>query len=150
MAKKSETDSASHFFGGSTADDASNDEFAFSIEPTEEDAALEGEIAVDVYQTDTHVVIVSPVAGVDPANLDISATDDSITISGERASSHTENKDGLVLQEIYWGSFSRTVTMPVQCVTDKATATFKHGILTIKIPKVGKTKKRTIKVKSTE
>lgn len=150
MAKKS--DSVAHFFGGNTVTDEDLD---LSLETTEEDEALEddgleGEIAVDVYQTDSHVIIVSPVAGVEPEAIEISATDDTITISGERKATHTENQDGLLVQEIYWGSFTRTVTLPVPCITDKAIATFKHGILTIKVPKASKAKKRVIKVKTAE
>ena len=148
---KQNDDSVAHFFGGG-ASTGSDDELNLSLEPTETDEELEpnleGEIAVDVYQTDNHVVIVSPIAGVDPADIEIGATDDTITISGERQGEHTSQGHNLVTQEIYWGAFSRTVTLPVPCAVDKASAAFKHGILTVSIPKTGKEKKRVIKVKT--
>ena len=128
------------------------DDLNLSLEPTEEDddleGNLEGEIAVDVYQTETDVVIVSPIAGVDPADIEIGATDDTLTVSGERRSEHSARGENVHTQEIYWGSFSRTVQLPVPCEVDKAQASYKHGILTVRVPKTGQTRKRTIKVKT--
>ena len=146
MAKNS--DSVSHFFGGANdLDEAVN----LTLEtPEAELASLEGEIAVDVYQTDTHVIIVSPIAGVLPENIEISANDDTITISGERKSEHTTKGHNSITQEIYWGAFERTVALPVPCLVDKAVASCKHGILTVKVPKASTAKKRKIKVKAAE
>lgn len=150
MAKQND-DSVAHFFGGG-ANAGSTDDLNLSLEPTDTDeeleTTLEGEIAVDVFQTDGEVVIVSPIAGVDPADIEISATDDAITISGERQASHSTSEHDMVTQEIYWGAFSRTVTLPVPCAVDKAAASFKHGILTVSVPKTAKEKKRVIKVKT--
>lgn len=153
MAKKKtkEDDSIAHFFGGT--DDVGEELLDGPVtEPADEtdDLAtnLEGEIAVDVYQTPTHVVIVSPIAGVDPDNIEITSLDDSITITGERTGEHTSDEKNVFTQEIYWGAFSRTVVLPVPCLVDKASASFKHGVLTVKIPKTSKAKKKTIKVKA--
>ncbi len=155
MAKKHVDDSVNHFFGGTGTDSADEaDSLNFSLEQApavaDESDAIEGEIAVDVYQTDTHVVIVSPIAGIEPENIEISATDDTLTISGERAAGYEHRGDHVFTQEIYWGAFSRTVDLPVPCLVDKAAASFKHGVLTIKVPKSAKVKKRTIKVKSND
>ncbi len=109
-----------------------------------------GEIAVDVHETDDSIVIVSPIAGVDPADVEIAADDDSVTISGERRSENHVKSKNAVVQEIYWGKFSRIVELPVGAEVDKAKAAFKHGVLTVTIPKSGKAKKRTIKVKTVE
>lgn len=146
MAKKS--DSVAHFFGGT--DPGVQEEVNLTLDATEDESVeeLEGEIAVDVYQTDSDVIIVSPIAGVDPELIDISATEDTITIDGERKSEHTTATNDVIMQEIYWGTFSRTVSLPVPCVVDKASASFKHGVLVINVPKAGKAKKRTIKVKA--
>lgn len=149
MAKKS--DSVTHFFGGT--DPAAADELNVSLDTpdAEEDASLDGEIAVDVYQDSTHVVVISPIAGVRPDKIEISADDDAITISGERGAEHLQQENDVITQEIYWGSFSRTVALPVPCLVDKAVASFKHGVLTVRIPKVSaKTRKRVIKVKAAE
>lgn len=150
MAKKD--DSVTHFFGGT--DTAATDQLNVSLDTpdAEEDtSALEGEIAVDVYQDSAHVVVISPIAGVRPEKIEISADDDTITISGERGAEHLTEQNHVIIQEIYWGTFSRSVTLPVPCLVDKAVATFKHGVLTVTIPKVAaKAKKRVIKVKPAE
>lgn len=148
---KQNDDAIAHFFGGTGAADDTD----FSLDTPEQvtvsgETDEEGEIAVDVYQTDTQVVVVSPLAGVDPNEIEIAAGDDSVTISGERKAEHTEQSENVFTQEIYWGSFSRTVELPVPCDIDKAAASFKHGVLTVKIPKAGKAKKLVIKVKTTE
>jgi HSP20 family protein len=152
-------DDIARFFGGS-ATPAAPSKNDFSLDPAdepkteqseavaaqvEEEEELDGEIAVDVYQTDSDVVIVSPIAGVTAAEIQF--TDDSVTITGERTAKHTENTDSLLIQEIFWGSFSRTVKLPVQCDVDNATHTFKDGVLVVTVPKVAKTKKRVVKVK---
>lgn len=148
---KKDSDSVAHFFGGQTTDD----DFDFTLgttpvtgEVTEDQ--LEGEIAVDVFQTETAVVIVSPIAGVAPEDIEISATDDSITVSGERKAEHLAREGDIFTQEIYWGAFSRTVQLPVPCLVDKAEAEFRHGILAVSVPKAAREKKRTIKVNSTQ
>lgn len=145
--KKSGSDSVAHFFGGTNDDVPETTE-----QPLEESADLsanlEGEIAVDVYQTDNHVVIVSPIAGVQPEDIEISAADDTLTISGERKAEHTTSEENVLTQEIYWGAFSRTVMLPVPCVVDKASASFKNGVLTVRIPKSSKAKKKVIRVKT--
>src|SRR5689334_11550930 len=106
------SDSVAHFFGGTDA--AYDEPVNLTLDAPEEDVeTLEGEIAVDVFQTDTHVLIVSPIAGVRPEDIQISATDDTITIAGERKSEHKIQEEHLIVQEIYWGAFERTVTLPV-------------------------------------
>lgn len=127
-------------------DELASEAVAARVEAEEE---ADGEIAVDVYQTDSDVVIVSPIAGVTSAEL--AFTDETVTITGERVAKHLENTENLLVQEIFWGSFSRTVELPVPCDVDAATHTFKDGVLTVKVPKlVSKAKKRVIKVKGSK
>ena len=95
----------------------------------------EGELAIDVYQTETDLVIQSAIAGVKPEFLDISMERDVITIKGTREKPFEEEVDYFT-QECYWGSFSREVILPVEVDPDKAEATMKEGILTIRIPKI--------------
>lgn len=150
-------DPVAHFFGGrndvptpprSLAVNAADE---LGLEPEDDVAeSLEGEIAVDVYETDTDVVIVSPIAGVDPEEIQISAGEDSVTISGQRKAEHTKHGKNLITQEIYWGSFERTVELPVPCEVNHASASCKQGVLTVTIPKSHKARKKTIKVKSEE
>lgn len=106
----------------------------------------EGELAVDVYQTETDLVIQSAIAGVKPEFLDISLERDVLTIKGIREKPFEEEGDYFT-QECYWGPFSREVILPVEVDPDRAEATMKEGILTIRIPKILREKKRKIKVK---
>jgi len=106
----------------------------------------EGELAIDVYQTETDLVIQSAIAGVKPEFLDISMERDVVTIKGTREKPFEEEGDYFT-QECYWGPFSREVILPVEIDPDKAEATMKEGILTIRIPKILREKKRKIKVK---
>ncbi|MDI6603070.1 MAG: Hsp20/alpha crystallin family protein [Patescibacteria group bacterium] len=106
----------------------------------------EGQLAIDVYQTETELVIQSAIAGVKPADLDISMERDIIAIKGSRQKPFEENGDYFT-QECYWGSFSREVILPVEVDPNRAEATMKDGILTIRIPKLLREKQRKIKVR---
>ncbi len=110
----------------------------------------EGQLAIDVYQTDEEVIVKAPIAGVKPDDLEISLTDEALTVKGERKEQAEIQRENYLCQECYWGSFSRTYILPVAVTSDKAQATLKHGILTIKIPKQEKTKAKTIEIKTEE
>ena len=110
----------------------------------------EGQLAVDVFQTDDDVVIKAPLAGVKPEDLEISITDEVVTIKGERKEQEEIARENYLCQECYWGAFARAYVLPVAVVGDKAQASLKNGILTIKIPKQEKTKVKTIQVKAEE
>ncbi len=109
---------------------------------------VEGQLAVDVYQTKDAVVVKAPVAGVDPEGIDIDVTNESVAIRGERYDEKEVDQEGYHFQECYWGSFARQVILPVECNAEKAEATFKSGILTIRVPKLVKTKTKKVKVKA--
>ena len=111
-----------------------------------EEEGYEGQLAVDAYQTDSDIVIKAPIAGVSPEDLEIGITDETLTIKGQRRESQEAERDNYFCQECYWGSFSRTYVLPAAVDPDKAQASLKNGILTIKIPKQEKTKTRTIQV----
>lgn len=106
----------------------------------------EGQLAIDVYQTDDNIVVKTPIAGVRPENLDISITDDTVTVAGERKKDDKIAEDAYVVQECYWGSFSRSYILPVAVDADNARASIKDGVLTIEIPKESKSKTRVIQV----
>ena len=110
----------------------------------------EGQLAIDVYQTDDEVIIKAPIAGVKPEDLEISLTDEALTVKGERKEQAEIQRENYLCQECYWGSFARTYILPVAVTSDKAEATLKHGILTIKIPKQEKTRAKTIEIKTEE
>jgi HSP20 family molecular chaperone IbpA len=108
----------------------------------------EGELAIDVYQTSTHIIIKAMIAGVRPEDLDISITRDLVTLRGKRER-HTEGLSGdFFFQELYWGTFSRTIVLPQEVEIEEAEATEKHGLLTIKLPKLDKGRQAKLRVKS--
>ena len=107
----------------------------------------EGELTVDVYQTDKEIVIQSAIAGVEPEDLDISIEKDMVTIRGKRENQFEEKEKNYFYQECYWGRFSRKIILPVEVNSSKINASMKNGILCIRIPKIEGKKKRKISVK---
>lgn len=118
----------------------------------EKDAALEeeqeAELTVDLYQTPSEIIIQTMIAGVHPDNLSINITRDTITIRGKREENQSINKENYFVQELYWGTFSRTMSLPEEVNPEEAEALEKHGLLIIKLPKIDKNKETKLKVKS--
>lgn len=108
----------------------------------------EGQLAIDVYQTDEEIVIESTIAGVDPEDIDIDIGSESVTIRGERKRIAEISEENYLYQECYWGRFSRSVILPQEINPDDAKAEFRNGILRITLPKVARGKTRKIKLKS--
>ena len=107
----------------------------------------EGQLTIDVYQTDNEIVIKSTIAGVKPEDLDVSINNDMVTIKGERKNEEVVNAENYYYQECYWGSFSRSVILPVDVVAEKIEASMKNGILTIRLPKADSNKTKKIQVR---
>lgn len=108
----------------------------------------EAELAVDVYQTPADIVVQTMVAGVKPEDLELSIARDIITIKGHREESRTIDENNYFSKELYWGRFSRTISLPAEVEPEEVEATERHGLLTIKIKKVDKEKTNNVKVKS--
>ena len=108
----------------------------------------EAELSVDVYQTPTDIFIQTMVAGVKPEDLELSIARDIVTIRGNREENRNIDDDNYFAKELYWGKFSRTISLPTEVEPEEVEATEKHGLVTIKVRKVDKEKKNTIKVKS--
>jgi len=106
----------------------------------------EGQLTIDVYQTSNDIVIKSTIAGVNPEDLDITITNDMVTIKGRRQKDEEISTSDYYYQECYWGAFSRSVILPVDVEAEKAQAGMKNGILTIRLPKIEKVKTRKIRV----
>lgn len=134
-------------------DDSRENESPETKLPTErtnwlEEESEEGQLAVDVYQTPKEIIVQTMVAGVPPENLQVNITRDMITIKGKREESRTISEDNYFAQELYWGSFSRTILLPHEIEPEEAEAMEKNGLLIVKLPKIDKEKKATVKVKS--
>jgi HSP20 family protein len=107
----------------------------------------EGQLTIDVYQTENDIVIKSTIAGVKPEDLDVSINNDMVTVKGERKNEEIVENGNYYYQECYWGSFSRSVLLPVDVIPEKADAALKNGILTIRLPKADTTKTKKIQVR---
>lgn len=113
-----------------------------------EHSQQEGELPVDMYQTNDAIIIKALVAGVSPADLDIAITRDMVTIRGIREEYQETNDDNYFHRELFWGSFTRTLVLPEEVVIDEAEAQEKHGLLEIRLPKLDKHRSTQLKVRS--
>ncbi len=104
----------------------------------------EGQLTLDIFQVDEYIVIQSTIAGVSRNDIDISITDDMVTIRGERKKNPQIKVANYFYEEVFYGAFSRSVILPEEVDSDEATASIKNGVLTIKLPKKLKTKKIAI------
>ena len=118
----------------------------WATEAAEEEG--DGELALDVYQTASDVVVQTFVAGVRPEDLEINITRDMLTIRGKRQENRTIQHEDFFSKELYWGNFSRTISLPQEIEPEQAEAMERHGLLTIRMPKVDKHKRSNLKVKS--
>jgi HSP20 family protein len=140
-----------HHFGDDneeTEDESYDDGDTWSDQNDDSSAPQEGELPVDMYQTNDAIVIKALVAGVSPADLDISITRDMVTIRGIREEYQETNDDNYYHRELFWGSFSRTLLLPEEVVIDEAEAQEKHGLLEIRLPKLDKHRSTQLRVKS--
>ena len=128
---------------GSTKLDKTSKEGSWMEEENEE-----AELTVDIYQTASDIIVQTMVAGVKPEDLEITIARDMITIRGKREETKTINEENYFAKELYWGTFSRTISLPQEVEPEDAEASEKHGLLTIKLPKIDKEKRRNVKVKA--
>lgn len=103
---------------------------------------------IDMYHTANNVVVKATLPGVKPGEVDITITDDILTIKGETKAEQEVKREDYLYQEHRYGAFSRLVTLPSGLNTNEAEATFDNGILTLTIPKVEKVKPKQIQVKA--
>ena len=101
---------------------------------------------VDIVDREAEILVRAELAGVDKKDLDISVTDNTLTIKGS-SRKETKSEEGEYHRcEIAQGAFARTMTLPCAVAGDKAKATFKDGLLELVLPKVEPAKRSAIKV----
>jgi len=108
----------------------------------EDEAQLPGQLAVDVYETRERLVVKARTAGVNKSDLDVSISDNTLTVRGTLSAGTEDDVENYFLQECYWGEFSRSIALPVAVQEDDIEAVLKDGVLTISF---GKVKQDTIK-----
>ncbi|MCD6233235.1 Hsp20/alpha crystallin family protein [bacterium] len=106
----------------------------------------EGEVAVDVFQKDSELVILAPIAGVNSSNIDISIENKMLIIKGSRQNPEESEKNNYFYQECFWGKFHREISLPENVNISQSKATLKKGILKITIPLLKKEKKKKIEI----
>lgn len=120
------------------------------LKPEELENQEEGQLAIDVYETNGNIVVQSTIGGIRAEDLDISIENDLVTIRGSRENKIEKEGKKYFYQECYWGSFMRKVILPEEVDASKVKAVVKDGILTLTMPKISKTTKRKIAVKQEE
>jgi len=101
----------------------------------DEDEPVAGQLAVDVYETKEKLVVKGRVAGVNKSDLDVSISDNTLTVRGTLSAGNEDGVENYFLQECYWGEFSRSIVLPVQVKEDEIEAVLKDGVLTISFAK---------------
>jgi HSP20 family protein len=103
---------------------------------------MPGMLAVDVYESKEKLYVKARTAGVNKDDLDVSISDNTLTIRGTLSSGEEADTENYHIQECYWGEFSRTLALPVPVKEDEVEAVLKDGVLTIGFTKV---KQETVK-----
>lgn len=110
----------------------------------------EGQLAVDVYQTDSEFCVQAPIAGVESEDLEVSVENEMLLIKGERKEPVGDKDKSYFYQECYWGPFSRQIILPDDVDVSRIRASLSKGILLVKIPKVRKIKKKKVTVQTAD
>lgn len=129
-------------------DENDNQESEEQIELEETETETDGQLAIDMYQTPSEIVVKTMIAGVKQEDLDVSITRDMVVIKGKREESNDTAGNDYFHKELYWGSFSRTIILPQEIDVDESDAVDKNGLLTIKMPKIDKHRQAKLKIKS--
>ena len=102
--------------------------------------------AFDISETENELVVKAELPGVDPQDVDISLTGNVLTIKGEKREEHETQGETMHRLERVFGSFSRSFTLPCEVREDQIQATYKDGLLDLRLPKSESSKTRKIKI----
>lgn len=109
--------------------------------------AFEGPgLPLDVSTTPDELIVEASLPGIRPEDVEITVENGTLTITGRTAEERRAEEGSYLVQEIRRGAFSRSVTLPNGLEPDKASATFEHGVLTLRIPKAEQVKPRQIRI----
>ena len=95
-----------------------------------------GELSVDVFHNDAEIVVIAPIAGITSKDFSINVSQGVLTIRGRRGFSFDVAASDYVTKECFWGAFSRNIILPDHVDVTKIKASFKNGILTVRVPKL--------------
>lgn len=117
-------------------DPADGSQPAVANDEWDEDSELPGQLAVDVYETKERLVVKARTAGVNKHDLDVSISDNTLSIRGTLSAGNEDDVVNYFVQECYWGEFSRSIALPVPVKEEEIEAVLKDGVLTISFTKV--------------
>lgn len=119
------------------------------FEPFPEEMRSLGEWAprMDVSETKDAVVVKAEVPGIEPREIEVSLHGDTLTMKGEKKMEKEDKGERFHRVERTWGSFVRTVRLPMPVDGEKVQATFKNGLLTVTLPKTAAAKGTFIPIK---
>jgi HSP20 family protein len=104
------------------------------------------EPAVEMFETDHDVVIRAELPNIDPKQVDITVTNDSITLKGQTKFEEEKKERNYYRREMRYGAFSRTLPLTTEVKSGEAKATYKDGVLEITVPKSERVKPTSVKV----
>ncbi len=102
----------------------------------DEEDVVPGQLAVDVYETKEKLVVKARTAGVNKHDLEVTISDNTLSIRGTLSAGNEEDVENYFVQECYWGEFSRSIALPVPVKEDEIEAVLKDGVLTVGFTKV--------------
>jgi len=105
------------------------------------------EPTMDITETKSDLIVKAELPGIDPKEIDISLTGDTLTIKGEKQQEKEEKEENYYRIERSYGIFSRTIKLPMSVQNDKIKASYQHGVLKITLPKSEEAKQKQIKIK---
>ena len=117
-----------------TAENQADFSLFFSLKNQESEHAAEGQLAVDVAQTEGELIVIAAMAGTPPESIQLHLHNDLLTIRGERKSPIDFSAEHFY-QECYWGKFSRSIVLPVDVKSEMVQAQYKNGVLIVRLPK---------------
>ncbi len=109
---------------------------------------MEWEPAVEMFESDGEVVVRAELPNIDPKQVDITVTEDTITLRGETKHEEEQKGRNYYYRELQYGAFTRTLRLPVPAKGTEAKAVYKDGVLEVRIPKSERVKPVPVKVQA--
>ncbi|MGQ0549312.1 MAG: Hsp20/alpha crystallin family protein [Armatimonadota bacterium] len=102
--------------------------------------------AIEVFETENEVVVKAELTGIDPKDVNVTITGDGLTIKGEAKADQEEKGRNYYRRELRYGAFQRTVPLPAEVKSEETKASFRNGILEVRVPKSERVRPKSVKV----
>lgn len=102
---------------------------------------------IDIYQTENDVMAIAEIPGLETKeDVEVTVTENTLTIRGEIKRGYTQEEEGLFHSERFYGAFNRTLTLPVEVKPEESVATYRNGVLEVRMPKTEAGRRRSFRV----